>query len=108
LIRPKEAYERIGISKTEGYRRAIYDPSFPKRLKTGCRSAAFLESDVNEYIDLLIERSQSKSSLPTSSQHRAGKPAQTMNDGLAQASGRSGKTLSRSSLRNAAASGDSA
>jgi len=69
LLKASEAFRRIAISKSEGERRVVDDPNFPKKIKLGTgersRSIAFLESEVDAYIDHLIAASRSPTARPT-------------------------------------------
>jgi len=68
LLKAAEAYRRIAISKSEGERRVVDDPNFPKKIRLGTgersRSIAFLESEVDAYIDHLIAASRSPTPRP--------------------------------------------
>lgn len=83
LLKADEAYRRIAISKSEAERRVLDDPNFPKKIKLGTgersRSVAFLESEVEAYIDHLIAASRSTSlrprGKPQTSRSASGEPA---------------------------------
>ncbi len=49
LIRPKIAAERLSLSKATIYRLIQEDPSFPRPVKIGMRSIAFIEEEVDAY-----------------------------------------------------------
>lgn len=52
IIRMRALTERVGLSKSEIYRR-IKDGSFVKPISLGPRAVGWLESDVDAYIDSL-------------------------------------------------------
>ena len=54
LLRLPSVLERIGISKTEFYRR-VKQGSAPNAIKLGSNSVAWLESDIEQYIDKLVK-----------------------------------------------------
>ena len=59
FIRLPEVLQRTGFSKAWIYR-MIKDKSFPSPIKTGSRSIAFIESEVDQWIDekILYSRNQ--------------------------------------------------
>lgn len=55
LLRRKQVEQAIGLSRSTIYARLDkrsphYDPDFPKPIKLGATSIAFVESEVQEYI----------------------------------------------------------
>lgn len=72
IIKPAEAYRTIGISSSEGERRVLGDPNFPKKIKLGNRAVGFLLSEVEAYIDHLIAASRSTTSRPTGKHQAVG------------------------------------
>jgi len=55
LLRRKQVEQAIGLSRSTIYARLDpksrhYDPDFPKPIKLGSTSIAFIESEVQEYI----------------------------------------------------------
>lgn len=57
LIRLSEVLERTGFGKAWIYR-LISQNSFPKPVKIGIRAVAFVESEIDEWIQLTIENSR--------------------------------------------------
>ncbi len=57
LIRLSEVQRRTGYSKAWIYR-LIADDKFPKQVKIGSRSVAFLESEIDGWIDQRIAESR--------------------------------------------------
>lgn len=72
LIGVDETYRRINISKSEGERRSREEADFPVKVKCGPRTVAYLESDVDAYIDCLVAKARSLAS--TSSHRQSGQP----------------------------------
>lgn len=65
IVKPAEAYKTIGISSSEGERRVINDPHFPKKIRLGTRSVGYVLAEVDAYIDHLIAASRSPTPRPT-------------------------------------------
>lgn len=57
LIRVPEVLSRVGFSRTTLYER-IKAGSFPDRVKIGLRSVAFVESDIDAWIEKVIAESR--------------------------------------------------
>ncbi|ATF93370.1 helix-turn-helix transcriptional regulator [Cedecea neteri] len=57
FIRVPEVLNRVGFSRTTLYER-IKDGSFPDRVKIGLRSIAFIESEVDEWIEKTIQNTR--------------------------------------------------
>lgn len=57
LIRLTEMLERTGFSRSTWYRVSSRDPFAPKSIKLSTRCIAFVEDEVDAYIDRLINRS---------------------------------------------------
>ncbi|WP_446471113.1 helix-turn-helix transcriptional regulator [Xenorhabdus stockiae] len=57
LIRLPEVQRRTGYSKAWIYR-LIADEKFPKQVKIGTRSVAFIESEIDGWIDQRISESR--------------------------------------------------
>ncbi|WP_092003571.1 helix-turn-helix transcriptional regulator [Paraburkholderia lycopersici] len=57
IVRIRPVLERIGISKSELYRR-IAAGTFPKQVALGPRAVGFLESDIDAYIASLPKRGE--------------------------------------------------
>ncbi|MDR9500108.1 MAG: AlpA family phage regulatory protein [Hydrogenovibrio sp.] len=56
----RQVTDRIALSKSAIYRRMdpkdkLYDPTFPQPIKLGQTTARWLESDVDAWIDSLIQ-----------------------------------------------------
>jgi len=54
LMRLPSVLERLGISKTEFYRR-VKQGAAPSAVRLGANSVAWLESDIEQYIDKLVK-----------------------------------------------------
>ncbi|KAA6101384.1 MULTISPECIES: AlpA family transcriptional regulator [Pantoea] len=59
LIRLPEVIKRTGISKTTIYE-LINEKRFPSQVKIGARSVAFIESEIDEWLINLINKSRNK------------------------------------------------
>ncbi len=57
LIRVPEVLSRVGFSRTTLYER-IKEGSFPDRVKIGLRSVAFVESEIDAWIEKVIAESR--------------------------------------------------
>lgn len=57
LIRMPEVLKRIGLGKAWVYR-LISQGAFPKPVKIGSRSVAFIESEIDEWINQRIAESR--------------------------------------------------
>ncbi|WP_072011303.1 helix-turn-helix transcriptional regulator [Klebsiella michiganensis] len=57
LIRVHEVLRRVGFSRTTLYER-IKEGSFPDRVKIGLRSVAFVESEIDAWIEKVIAESR--------------------------------------------------
>lgn len=57
LIRVPEVLSRVGFSRTTLYER-IKEGSFPERVKIGLRSVAFVESEIDAWIEKVIAESR--------------------------------------------------
>ncbi|HHB7052087.1 TPA: helix-turn-helix transcriptional regulator [Klebsiella pneumoniae] len=57
LIRVPEVLSRVGFSRTTLYER-IKEGSFPDRVKIGLRSVAFVESEIDAWIENVITESR--------------------------------------------------
>ncbi|CQH57756.1 TPA: AlpA family transcriptional regulator [Yersinia enterocolitica] len=57
LIRVPEVLRRVGFSRTTLYER-IKEGRFPDRVKIGLRSVAFVESEIDVWIDKVISDSR--------------------------------------------------
>lgn len=57
LIRVPEVLSRVGFSRTTLYER-IKEGSFPDRVKIGLRSVAFVESEIDAWIEKMIAESR--------------------------------------------------
>ncbi|CFR13137.1 MULTISPECIES: helix-turn-helix transcriptional regulator [Yersinia] len=57
LIRVPEVLRRVGFSRTTLYER-IKEGRFPDRVKIGLRSVAFVESEIDVWIDKIISDSR--------------------------------------------------
>lgn len=62
LIRLPEVTNRIGISRSEVYRRIHNDPAFPKPATLGARCVAWVESEVDAYLLQQVEKRNARSS----------------------------------------------
>lgn len=60
FIRVPEVLRRVGFSRTTLYER-IKEGSFPDRVKIGLRSVAFVESEIDAWIDNTIAQSRNVS-----------------------------------------------
>lgn len=60
LIRVPEVLSRVGFSRTTLYER-IKEGSFPDRVKIGLRSVAFVESEIDAWIEKVIAESRCES-----------------------------------------------
>lgn len=63
LLRRKQVEQSLGLSRSTIYARLDpksrhYDPDFPKPIKLGATSIAFVESEVQEYIAHCIASSR--------------------------------------------------
>ena len=63
LLRRKQVEQVLGISKSSIYARLDkksphYDPAMPRPIKIGATSIAFVESEINAYIDHMIAASR--------------------------------------------------
>lgn len=63
LLRRKQVEQVLGISKSSIYARLDknsphYDPAMPRPIKIGSTSIAFVESEINAYIDHMIAASR--------------------------------------------------
>lgn len=63
LLRRKQVEQVLGISKSSIYARLDknsphYDPDMPRPIKIGATSIAFVESEINAYIDHMIAASR--------------------------------------------------
>ncbi|MGR7334774.1 helix-turn-helix transcriptional regulator [Klebsiella aerogenes] len=59
LIRLPEVIKRTGVSRTTIYR-LINKNSFPSPIKISEKTIAFVESEVNDWIEMLITTSRNK------------------------------------------------
>ncbi|MEB0949541.1 helix-turn-helix transcriptional regulator [Citrobacter sedlakii] len=59
LIRLPEVIKRTGVSRTTIYR-LIHKNSFPSPIKISEKTIAFVESEVNDWIEKLIHSSRNK------------------------------------------------
>lgn len=59
FIRFSEVLEITGLSSSEIYRR-MASGSFPKQIHLGPKSVAWLESDIFDWMDALLEQSHAK------------------------------------------------
>ncbi|HBY0415889.1 TPA: AlpA family transcriptional regulator [Klebsiella variicola] len=59
FIRLPEVLERTGFSKAWIYR-LITQNRFPKPIKTGERAIAFLENEIDDWIEQMIQSSRNK------------------------------------------------
>ena len=59
LIKLSEVIDRTGLSRSTIYNR-IDDGTFPKQIKIGKRSMAFIESEIEEWIQTRIIESRNK------------------------------------------------
>ncbi|MDU2397180.1 MULTISPECIES: helix-turn-helix transcriptional regulator [Klebsiella] len=57
LMRVPEVLSRVGFSRTTLYER-IKEGSFPDRVKIGLRSVAFVESEIDAWIEKVIAESR--------------------------------------------------
>ncbi len=60
LIRVPEVLRRVGFSRTKMYE-LIKEGRFPDKVKIGLRSVAFVESEIDAWIDNAISQSRSVS-----------------------------------------------
>jgi predicted DNA-binding transcriptional regulator AlpA len=51
LIKRSRAFQRMGMSRTTGWRRERDDPTFPKAIRTGPNSWVFRVADVQRWIE---------------------------------------------------------
>jgi len=63
LVRLSELKEKTGLSRSGIYNKIKTDPSFPKKVKLGERCIAFVESEVDQWIDHVISESRSTSEV---------------------------------------------
>ena len=56
LIRLRELMERTALSRSEVYRRLKLDPEFPKPIPLGKRNIAFIEAEVDRYLEERIAK----------------------------------------------------
>lgn len=60
LIRLPEVLKRVGLSRARMY--GLIDAGrFPKQVKIGLRSVAFIESEIEEWMDKVISDSRTES-----------------------------------------------
>ena len=59
LIRLRDVLQRIPLSKTEVYRR-IKAGTFPKQVRLGPSRVAFLESEIDQWIDQAVATNSSQ------------------------------------------------
>ncbi|MBI2798991.1 MAG: AlpA family transcriptional regulator [Gammaproteobacteria bacterium] len=60
LIRKPEVKNRSGFKSDSGLYDAIARGDFPKPIKIGTRASAWIESDIEDWIDLKIAASRSE------------------------------------------------
>jgi len=63
LLRRRQVEQALGLSKSTIYARmdknsSQYDPAMPRSIKIGVTSIAFIEAEINAYIDHLIATSR--------------------------------------------------
>jgi prophage regulatory protein len=68
LLRRKQVEQSLGLSRSTIYARLDpksrhYDPDFPKPIKLGATSIAFVESEVQDYIAKRIAASRTEGGL---------------------------------------------
>ncbi|MBS75194.1 AlpA family transcriptional regulator [Variovorax sp.] len=51
VLRMKEVWKRLGISRSKGYELMRKDPLFPKRVTLGARAMGVLEHHLDAYIE---------------------------------------------------------
>ena len=54
VLRMKEIWIRLGISRSKGYELMRDDPNFPKRVSLGLRAFGVIEAHLDAYITSLI------------------------------------------------------
>jgi len=63
LIRLPEVINKTGLPKSTIYNKVKNDNSFPKQIKLSDRSIAFIESEIDSWIDTIIAQSRSDGGL---------------------------------------------
>lgn len=59
FMRVREVSEKSGLSRTEIYRR-VDESRFPKPVKLGAKTNAWLESEFNAWLQAIIEETRGK------------------------------------------------
>ena len=54
VLRMKEVWSRLGISRSKGYELLRDDPRFPKRVSLGARAVGIIEAHLDAYIASLL------------------------------------------------------
>lgn len=63
LLRLPEVMRRTGYGRSSIYRKE-QEGTFPARIKLGCRAAAWLESDIDAWIETRIQAAQARQTAP--------------------------------------------
>ena len=58
IIRLKEALHRTGMTRASWYRAMERDPNFPRKIALGPRQIGYLETEVDAFIERLLEHTQ--------------------------------------------------